>query len=63
MAEVERQGGQWLQLDVDKAMKAIYEVVEGEGAGARREAERFLPLGTDTTAQVKTVQVNLNIDE
>ena len=42
--------------DKDKAMKAVYEVVVGEGAGAGREAERFLPLGTDMTARVKTVQ-------
>jgi hypothetical protein len=33
-------------------MKAVYEVVVGEGAGAGREAERFLPLGTNMTARV-----------
>jgi hypothetical protein len=37
-------------------MKAVYEVVMGEGARARREAERFLPLGTDMTVRVKIVQ-------
>ncbi len=37
--------------DKDKAMKAVYNVVTGEGAGAGREAERFLPLGTDMTAR------------
>ncbi|KAK3172009.1 hypothetical protein OEA41_004093 [Lepraria neglecta] len=42
--------------DKEKAMKAVYEVVVGEGAGAGREAERFLPLGTDMTARVKMVQ-------
>lgn len=42
--------------DKDKAMKAVYEVVVGEGPGAGREAERFLPLGTDMTARVKVVQ-------
>ena len=42
--------------DKDKAMKAVYEVVVGEGAGAGREAERFLPLGTDITVRVKIVQ-------
>lgn len=42
--------------DKDKAMKAVYEVVVGEGAGAGREAERFLPLGSDMTARVKSVQ-------
>ncbi|KAL8831911.1 MAG: hypothetical protein Q9191_000590 [Dirinaria sp. TL-2023a] len=42
--------------DKDKAMKAVYEIVIGEGVGAGREAERFLPLGTDMTARVKMVQ-------
>lgn len=42
--------------DKDKAMKAVYEVVVGEGAGTGREAERFLPLGTDMTVRVKMVQ-------
>lgn len=42
--------------DKDKAMKAVYEVVVGQGRGAGREAERFLPLGTDMTARVKMVQ-------
>lgn len=42
--------------DKDKAMKAVYEVVVGEGAGTGREAERFLPLGTDMTTRVKVVQ-------
>jgi len=42
--------------DKDKAMKAVYEAVVGEGAGAGHEAERFLPLGSDMTVRVKTVQ-------
>ena len=42
--------------DKDKAMKAVYDVVVGEGAGAGRENERLLPLGTDMTARLKTVQ-------
>ncbi|KAL8753776.1 MAG: hypothetical protein Q9184_005327 [Pyrenodesmia sp. 2 TL-2023] len=42
--------------DKDKAMKAVYEVVVGEGAGAGCEAEKFLPLGSDMTARVKGVQ-------
>ena len=42
--------------DKDKAMKAVYEVVIGEGAGVGKESERFLPLGTDMTIRVKTVQ-------
>jgi hypothetical protein len=41
--------------DKDKAMKAVDEVVVGEGAGAGREAERFLPLGTNMTARVVEV--------
>jgi NAD(P)-dependent dehydrogenase (short-subunit alcohol dehydrogenase family) len=41
--------------DKDKAMKTVYEVVVGEGAGTGREAERFLPLGSDMTARVKIV--------
>ncbi|KAI4090941.1 MAG: hypothetical protein LQ344_004469 [Seirophora lacunosa] len=42
--------------DKDKAMKAVYDVVVGEGAGAGHEAETFLPLGSDMTARVKGVQ-------
>ncbi|KAL2148864.1 hypothetical protein VTH82DRAFT_1550 [Thermothelomyces myriococcoides] len=42
--------------DKDKAMKAVYEVVVGEGIGAGREAERLLPLGRDLAARIKTVQ-------
>ena len=42
--------------DKDKAMKAVYEVVVGEGVGAGREAEKLIPLGTDMTDRVKTVQ-------
>ncbi|KAI2778431.1 putative short-chain oxidoreductase [Daldinia loculata] len=39
--------------DKDKAMKALYEVVVGEGAGKGREAERLLPLGQDMTLRLK----------
>ena len=42
--------------DATKGMKAVYEVVTGNGAGVGREAEKFLPLGTDMTARVKVVQ-------
>ncbi|KFZ03796.1 hypothetical protein V502_10652, partial [Pseudogymnoascus sp. VKM F-4520 (FW-2644)] len=42
--------------DKEKAVKAIYEVVMGEGVGAGQEAERFLPLGRDLAARVKQVQ-------
>lgn len=42
--------------DKEKAVKAIYEVVMGEGIGAGHEAERFLPLGRDLAVRVKQVQ-------
>ncbi|KAI1778120.1 putative short-chain oxidoreductase [Hypoxylon cercidicola] len=42
--------------DKDKAMKALYEVVLGEGVGKGHEAERLLPLGQDMTVRVKGVQ-------
>ncbi|KAI1462645.1 putative short-chain oxidoreductase [Annulohypoxylon moriforme] len=42
--------------DKDKAMKALYEVVVGEGVGKGHEAERLLPLGQDMTIRLKTVQ-------
>ncbi|KAI1103143.1 putative short-chain oxidoreductase [Jackrogersella minutella] len=42
--------------DKDKAMKALYEVVVGEGVGKGYGAERLLPLGRDMTVRVKTVQ-------
>ncbi|MCJ1401321.1 hypothetical protein MMC11_004533 [Xylographa trunciseda] len=42
--------------DKEKAVKAVYEVVVGEGVGVGREDERFLPLGSDMTARVKVVQ-------
>jgi NAD(P)-dependent dehydrogenase (short-subunit alcohol dehydrogenase family) len=38
--------------DKDKAMKAVYEVIVGEGVGAGHEAERLLPLGKDITARI-----------
>jgi NAD(P)-dependent dehydrogenase (short-subunit alcohol dehydrogenase family) len=42
--------------DKDKAMRAVYDVVVGAGVGAGREAERFLPLGSDMTTRVQMVQ-------
>jgi hypothetical protein len=42
--------------DKDKAVRAVYEVVVGEGVGAGREGERLLPLGRDLAARIKTVQ-------
>lgn len=45
--------------DKDKAIKAIYEVITGEGRGAGHEAETFLPMGSDMTTRVKGVQAAL----
>ncbi|MCJ1386376.1 hypothetical protein MMC17_009502 [Xylographa soralifera] len=45
--------------DKDKAMKAVYDVVVGEGVGKGREGERFLPLGRDLAARVKLIQDQL----
>lgn len=45
--------------DKDKAMQVVYEVVRGEGRGAGRETEKFLPLGSDMTARVKGLQESL----
>jgi NAD(P)-dependent dehydrogenase (short-subunit alcohol dehydrogenase family) len=42
--------------DKEKAIKALYEVVMGEGVGAGHEGERFLPLGRDLAARVKQLQ-------
>ncbi|KAJ5212157.1 Short-chain dehydrogenase/reductase SDR [Penicillium cinerascens] len=38
--------------DTDKAAKAIYEMAAGEGVGAEREAELFLPLDRDMITRV-----------
>ena len=45
--------------DKDKAMKAVYEVVVGEGAGKGRETEKLLLLGSDMVARVEGTQKNL----
>ncbi|OPB42817.1 short chain dehydrogenase/reductase [Trichoderma guizhouense] len=42
--------------DKEKAMKAVYEVVVGEGVGKGHEAERALPLGRDLAARIQVVQ-------
>ncbi|KAJ5094520.1 Short-chain dehydrogenase/reductase SDR [Penicillium angulare] len=42
--------------DKEKAAKAIYEVVVGKGAGAGREGERFLPLGSDMVSRVALIR-------
>ncbi|KAL8942536.1 MAG: hypothetical protein Q9211_001347 [Gyalolechia sp. 1 TL-2023] len=36
-----------LNYDKDEARKAVYEVVVGKGAGGGREAENYLPLGSE----------------
>lgn len=38
--------------DKDKAMRAVYEVVIGEGAGKGHEDELFLPMGSDMVTRV-----------
>ncbi|KAJ5236764.1 hypothetical protein N7489_006855 [Penicillium chrysogenum] len=45
--------------DKDKAAKAMYEVVVGEGVGAGRESEGFLPLGRDMIPRVELVRDRL----
>ena len=45
--------------DKDKAMKAVYEVVMGEGVGKGHESERFLPLGRDLAARIQLIQDQL----
>ena len=42
--------------DRDKAMKALYEVIAGEGVGKGHEQERLLLLGSDMTPRAKGVQ-------
>lgn len=39
--------------DKDKAMKAVYEAVVGEGVGEGKETEKLLPLGSDITPRLK----------
>jgi hypothetical protein len=42
--------------DKDKAMKAVYEAVVGEGIVAGKESEKLLPLGSDITPRLKGMQ-------
>lgn len=42
--------------DKDKAMKALYDVVVGEGVGDGRQEERLLLLGSDMTPRAQGVQ-------
>lgn len=46
--------------DKDKAAKAIYKVVVGEGVGAGREAETLLPLGRDVFPMVLLTRDSFN---
>ncbi|KAI1775753.1 putative short-chain oxidoreductase [Hypoxylon cercidicola] len=76
-ANMSMSGLKFTMGDKDKAMKAVYEVVVGEGVGAGREAEQLLPLGFDMIARFKDVQesfgkaldafgdvaANVNLDE
>ena len=41
--------------DKNKAVKAVYEVVMGEGVGKGHLDERFLPLGRDLAVRVEQV--------
>ncbi|KAI1074562.1 NAD(P)-binding protein [Whalleya microplaca] len=45
--------------DKEKAMKAVYQLVVGEGFGAGKEAEKILPLGSDMTTRITLVQDQL----
>jgi hypothetical protein len=42
--------------DKDKAMKALYDVVVGEGIGKGKESEPLLLLGSDMLPRAKLVQ-------
>ncbi|TVY34086.1 putative oxidoreductase [Lachnellula subtilissima] len=42
--------------DKDKAMKAVYDVVVGQGIGSGKEAEQLLLLGSDMVPRAKLVQ-------
>ncbi|KAI0437526.1 putative short-chain oxidoreductase [Xylaria telfairii] len=45
--------------DKEKAMKAVYQLIIGEGFGIGKENEKFLPLGSDMTARMTLVQGQL----
>ncbi|KAJ3579269.1 hypothetical protein NPX13_g1297 [Xylaria arbuscula] len=45
--------------DKDKAMKAVYQLIVGDGFGVGKEQEKFLPLGADMTARMTLVQNQL----
>jgi len=44
---------QFANSDKDKGMKALFEVVTGDGVGKGREQEKFIPLGTDMATRVQ----------
>lgn len=46
--------------DKDKAAKAIYEVVQGEGVGTGHASERFLPMGRDMIPRLELVRDQLD---
>jgi hypothetical protein len=48
-------GGYVPDGDKTKAMKAVYEVIVGEGIGVGREGERVLPLGRDEAVRVQEI--------
>ncbi|KAJ5795605.1 uncharacterized protein N7518_004145 [Penicillium psychrosexuale] len=45
--------------DTDKAVKAMYEVIVGEGVGAGRESEWFLPLGREMIPRLELARERL----
>ncbi|KAI1278270.1 hypothetical protein F5Y07DRAFT_361244 [Xylaria sp. FL0933] len=45
--------------DKDKAMRAFYQLVVGEGFGAGKESEKILPLGSEMIARMTGVQDQL----
>ena len=48
-----------LNGDKDKAMKAAYEAIVGEGIGEGRQGEPLLPLGSDMIPRFKGTQAYL----
>lgn len=45
--------------DKDKAMRAVYDIVVGEGVGEGKEKELFLPLGSDMVKRVEVLRDHL----
>ena len=45
--------------DTDKAVRAMYEVIVGEGVGVGRESEWFLPLGRDMIPRLELARDRL----